>query len=247
MFFYMTRHVTCHVTQQGVVAQLCGSERQLWLIYLSICLSILSSFIQRLCKSSVTEHILASFSVLPSVLGSCPVCESFTSRGGCRISRIHLLSQRRAEVAGPWHGRVVPPLFSALLRLREVIVHGQVCYWRMIKECKSGVQKERKKSASWHTIKCILSSCSEGGGGGWMLIIQTMKTIKSSKNTGKIPFHCGSLRVGPVLHAHRSQTCVCRGVCNDDQWRSSFTYRIIPVSAFWGFSFFIFLQLVSLL
>lgn len=34
---------------------------------------------------------------------------------------------RSGSSAGPWNGRVVPPLFPAPLRLREVIVHGQVC------------------------------------------------------------------------------------------------------------------------
>lgn len=92
----------------------------------------------------------------------------------------------------------VSPLYVCiLLRLREIIVHGQD--WWMEKDKTLQLRRrEEKKHTSWHTIKCILSSCSEGGGSGWVLTIRTMKTIKSRRNTGEISFQQRLWRRGSV-------------------------------------------------
>lgn len=89
-------------------------------------------------------------------------------------------------------------------------------YWRKIKPCNSSVPEDKKKHTSWHGIKCILSSCSEGGGGGWVLIIQTMNTIKSRRNTGGIPFRLGLRRRGSAHTYARWKSCTCARIRHDD-------------------------------
>lgn len=121
------------------------------------------------------------------------------------------VNETRAEVAAllfPDMGNCCPvsPLCVCVpLRLREIIVHGQD--WLLEKDktlqLRRGEGKKKKKHTSWLTIKCILSSCSEAGGRGWVLIIQTMKTIKSSRSSGEISFRQGLRRRGSVrTHTH---------------------------------------------
>lgn len=118
-----------------------------------------------------------------------------------------IVNETRAEVAALLFSDIgnccpVSPLcVCILLRLREIIVHGQVWLMEKDKSLQLKRTEEEKKQTSWHTIKCILSSCSEGGGSGWVLIIQTMKTIKSCRNTGEISFQWGPPRLGSV-HTH---------------------------------------------
>lgn len=124
------------------------------------------------------------------------------------------VNETRAEVAAllfPDMGNCCPvsPLCVCVpLRLREIIVHGQD--WLLeedktpqLRRKEGGRERGEKKHTSWHTIKCILSSCSQGEGSGWVLTIQTMKTIKSHRNTGGISFRQGLWRRGSAhMHAH---------------------------------------------
>lgn len=151
------------------------------------------------------------------------MCCRATSRGGYRACNIQTIpvNETRAEVAALLFSDMgnccpVSPLCVCIpLRLREIIVHGQD--WFLEKDKTLQLKRtEEKKHTSWHTIKCILSSCSEGGGSGWVLIIQTMKTIKSRRNTGEISFRqaristhaCTSMNTESPAPAHVSAMIV---------------------------------------
>lgn len=54
-----------------------------------------------------------------------------------------------------------------------------VGYWWKTKRCKSGT---KEKKGTHGTSLCVLSSFSKRGSSGWLLTIQTMKTIKLLKN-----------------------------------------------------------------
>lgn len=109
------------------------------------------------------------------------------SRGRCRasIEQMVPVNETRAEVAAllfPDMGNCCPvsPLCACIpLRLREIIVRRQD--WLMEKDKTWQLRRRdglKKKHTSWHAIKCILSSCSQGGGRGWLLTIQTNENNK---------------------------------------------------------------------
>lgn len=75
-------------------------------------------------------------------------------------------------------------------------------YWRSIKSGKSGVQREQNHT-DWHSFKCIFSSCSQGGGGGLLLTIQSVQTIKFRRHTTQILFRLSLWRRAPA-HAHHA-------------------------------------------
>lgn len=98
----------------------------------------------------------------------------------------------------------------------------------------------RKKHTFWHSIKCISSSCSEGGRSGCILIIQTMKTINSRRNTGKIPFWQGLQRRGSLhMYANwKSCTCTCirHNNCVDHNYEWD---RLSSPLRFWSICFLV--------
>lgn len=138
------------------------------------------------------------------------------------------VNETRTEVAAllfPDMGNWCPvsPLCVRIpLRLREIIVPRQDWLLGKDKTRNSSVQEE-KKHTSWHTIKCILSSCSEGGGGGWVLIIQAMKTIKSDRNTGEILFRQGLWRRGSAHTYTLWESCTC--TCIPHNWDEDHNYE----------------------
>ena len=116
---------------------------------------------------------------------------------------------RSGSAPVPCHGQLlscVSSVFCILLRLREIIVHRQD---RLMGKDKTLQLKRReeKKHTFWPSIKYILSSCSEGGGSGWVLTIQTMNTMKSRRNTGEISLRrrlWWEARIGTNMHTSRT-------------------------------------------
>lgn len=108
--------------------------------------------------------------------------------------------------------------------------------WLMEKDKTLQLRRREEKRHTWHMVKCILSSCSDTGGSGWVLTMHTMKTIKSHRNTRGISFRPGPSEARIVTQIHMYGHSTCASIFNNDCEDLSHEYKSSPLMLLYLFS-----------